>query len=126
VPGCVPGAVESGCPGAVVVPRTQGGAVIATVARKVGRPGLVFFYSSASGACRRVEGFLAQVLQRRRNHGTFSLYRVDERERPDLVERFGVGRMPTLVVVEDKTVRARLEGPRGCGEIESFLAPWLK
>ena len=89
-------------------------------------PGLVFFYSPVSGSCRRVEGFLAQVLQRRRNHGTFKLYRVDEQERPDLVERFGVATMPTLVVVEDKIVRARLERPRGCREIESFLAPWLK
>ena len=33
--------------------------------------------------------------------------------------------MPTLVVVEDKVVRARLEAPRGCREIETFLAPWL-
>jgi thiol-disulfide isomerase/thioredoxin len=90
------------------------------------QPGLVFFYSPVSGSCRRVEGFLAQVLQRRRNHGTFKLYRVDERERPDLVERFGVETMPTLVVVEDKVVRARLERPRGCREIESFLAPWLR
>ena len=90
------------------------------------QPGLVFFYSPVSGSCRRVEGFLAQVLQRRRNHGTFRLYRVDELERPDLVERFGVATMPTLVVVEDKVVRARLERPRGCGEIERFLAPWLK
>jgi hypothetical protein len=90
------------------------------------QPGLVFFYSPVSGSCRRVEGFLAQVLQRRRNHGTFRLYRVDEQERPDLVERFGVETMPTLVVVEDKVVRARLERPRGCREIESFLAPWLR
>jgi thioredoxin-like negative regulator of GroEL len=90
------------------------------------QPSLVFFYSPLSGSCRRVEGFLAQVLQRRRNHGTFKLYRVDEQARPDLVERFGVATMPTLVVVEDKVVRARLERPRGCREIESFLAPWLK
>jgi len=42
------------------------------------------------------------------------------------VERFGVATMPTLVVVQDKVVQARLEKPRGCREIESFLAPWLK
>jgi thioredoxin-like negative regulator of GroEL len=89
------------------------------------RPGLVFFYSSLSGHCRRVEGFLAQVLQRRRNHGTFLLYRVDEAERPDLVDRFAVATVPTLVVVENKIVRARLERPRGCRDIERFLAPWL-
>src|ERR1700757_3152934 len=106
------------------VPR-QGGISISTAAITVQKPGLVFFYSPVSGSCRRVEGFLAQVLQRRRNHGTFKLYRVDERERPDLVERFGVSTTPTLVVVEAKTVRARLERPRGCREIESFLAPWL-
>jgi len=89
------------------------------------KPGLVFFHSGVSGACRRAEGFLAQVLQRRRNHETFTLYRVSQEERPDLVEQFGITRMPTLVVVEEKTVRARLERPRGCREIETFLAPWL-
>src|SRR5881227_1802106 len=107
---------------------SEGGDPVATAAASVRtvKPRLVFFHSSVSGACRRAEGFLAQVLQRRRNHGTFKLYRVDEQERPDLVERFGVETMPTLVVVEDKVVRARLERPRGCREIESFLAPWLK
>ena len=90
------------------------------------KPGLVFFYSARSGSCRRVEGFLAQVLQRRRNHGTFRLYRIEQEERPDLVERFRIVTMPTLVVVEGKTVRARLETPRGCRDIERFLAPWLQ
>jgi thioredoxin-like negative regulator of GroEL len=89
------------------------------------KPRLVFFHSSVSGNCRRVEGFLAQVLQRRRNHGTFKLYRVAKEERPDLLDRFGVTALPTLVVVEEKRVQARLERPRGCREIESFLAPWL-
>ena len=42
------------------------------------------------------------------------------------MERFQVERMPTLLVVEDKSVRAKLERPRGCREIESFLDPWLK
>src|SRR5438309_12081789 len=90
------------------------------------RPAVVFFPSAVSGNCRRVEGFLAQVLQRRRNHGTFRLYSVAEEERPDLLERFGVDLLPTLVVVENKFVRARLERPRGCREIEAFLAPWLQ
>jgi thioredoxin-like negative regulator of GroEL len=89
------------------------------------KPGLVFFHSGVSGACRRAEGFLAQVLQRRRNHETFTLYRVAQEERPDLLEQFEITTMPTLVVVEAKTVRARLERPRGCREIEAFLAPWL-
>jgi thioredoxin-like negative regulator of GroEL len=92
---------------------------------RTAKPKLVFFHSALSGHCRRVEGFLAQVLQRRRNHDTFRVYRVEESHRPDLVERFGVDCMPTLVVVEGKNVAARLEQPRGCREIERFLAPWL-
>ena len=89
------------------------------------RPRLVFFHSVVSGNCRRVEGFLAQVLQRRRNHGTFQLYNVAHEERPDIFERFQIDTTPTLVVVEQKVVRARLESPSGCREIERFLAPWL-
>ena len=99
---------------------------MSAVAPSIEKPGLVFFTSSVSGSCRRVEGFIAQVLQRRRNHGTFKMYTVDGAERPDLVERFEVDTLPTLVVVENKVVRARLERPRGCREIEGFLSPWLK
>jgi thioredoxin-like negative regulator of GroEL len=90
------------------------------------RPRLVFFYSKLSGRCRRVEGFIAQVLQRRRNHGTFIVHRVDAAERPDLLERFRVERLPALVVVTDRRVQARLEQPRGCRDIEALLTPWLK
>jgi thioredoxin-like negative regulator of GroEL len=90
------------------------------------QPGLVFFYSASSGRCRRVEGFLAQVLQRRRNHGTFKIYRVDAEEHPELVDVFGVTTTPSLAVVEGRKVRARLEQPSGCREIEGFLSPWLR
>jgi thioredoxin-like negative regulator of GroEL len=96
-----------------------------TTAPTMTKPGLVFFHSSVSGKCRRIEGYIAQVLQRRRNHETFKYYSVAQEQRPDLVEKFGVRLMPTLVVVENRAVRARLEEPRGCREIESFLAPWL-
>src|SRR5436305_9565266 len=49
------------------------------------RPGLVYFHSKTSGRSRRVEGYLAQVLQRRRNHDTFKVYAVAQAERPDLI-----------------------------------------
>ena len=94
-------------------------------ARASEKPRLVFFHSSVSGHCRRVEGFLAQVLQRRRNHGTFKVLRVAEEEHPDLLERFRIETLPTLVVVEGRHVAGRLERPRGCRDIEGFLAPWL-
>lgn len=89
------------------------------------RPRLVFFESKRSGICRRVDGFLAQVLQAHRNHSTFRLLRVEREARPDLHARFGVERVPTLVVVDGSRVRARLEQPRSATEIERFLSPWL-
>jgi thioredoxin-like negative regulator of GroEL len=90
------------------------------------KPGLVFFHSDTSGRCRRMEGFVAQVLQRRRNHETFKYYKVAHEKRPDLVEKFGITSIPTLAVLEGSGISARLEGPRGCREIETFLAPWLQ
>ena len=66
------------------------------------------------------------MLQRRRNHDTFKLYRVPVEERADLVRRFGVDTLPTILVVENKLVAARIVAPRGCREIEAALAPWLK
>jgi thioredoxin-like negative regulator of GroEL len=101
-------------------------AVEAPAARPRTRPRLVFFYSSRSGRCRRVEGFIAQVLQRRRNHETFVLHRIDADARHELAERLHIRRLPTLLVITGKQVQARLEAPRGCRDIESFLAPWLR
>jgi thioredoxin-like negative regulator of GroEL len=90
------------------------------------RPLLIFFTSTTNGRCRRAEGYLAQVLQRRKNHETFALRVVPQEERPDLLERFRVGVTPTLMVVDERAVRGKLEEPRGCEEIQTFLAPWLK
>lgn len=89
------------------------------------RPRLLFFYASVSGRCRRVEGFLAQVLQRRANHATFALEPIEAAARPELHQRFGIGEVPTLVVVEDGRIRGRIVDPGGCKAIERFLAPWL-
>jgi thioredoxin-like negative regulator of GroEL len=90
------------------------------------QPGLVFFSSGADGRSRRVEGFLAQVLQRRANHGTFKLYSVDIDKHPELAERFKIDGVPVLVVIQEKREQGRLEKPKGSREIESFLAPWLQ
>ena len=43
-----------------------------------------------------------------------------------MFERFEVDEVPTLVVVEGRLVHSRLSKPRGCREIETFLAPWLR
>ena len=90
------------------------------------KPLLLVFTSDRNGKCRRAEGFLAQVLQRRRNHDTFSVRFVAQESRPDLLARFRIEVTPTLVVVDAKKVRGKLVEPRGCNEIQTFLAPWLK
>jgi thioredoxin-like negative regulator of GroEL len=90
------------------------------------KPRLVFFSARNSGRSRRVEGYLSQVLQRRHNHESFQLLHVDVDEHPELAERFRVEDVPTIVVVEDKRVRGRLASPRGCRDIETLLAPWLR
>jgi thioredoxin-like negative regulator of GroEL len=102
------------------VPQTQ------PVTRPEERPRLVFFYSALSGRCRRVEGFIAQVLQRRRNHDTFDLVRVSVERRPDLAEKFGVEQVPTICVVEGRKLRRTIVAPRGCRELERELEPWLR
>ena len=54
------------------------------------RPTLCFFYSPTSGPSRRVEAFLAQVLQRRQNHRTFELQRVNCDKHPEHVKRYAI------------------------------------
>ena len=89
------------------------------------RPRLVLFYSPTSGRSRRAEGFLAQVLQRRRNHDTFQVVRVNIDKRPDLAEKFRITETPTFLVIDDDRVSARLDSPRGCRDITLCLSPWL-
>ena len=103
-------------------------ATVSTTAREDGaaRPRLVFFCSKASGRSRRVEGYLSQVLQRRRNHESFRLYNVDVDQEPELAQRFLIREVPTIVVVDGKRVHGRLESPRGCRDIERLLGPWLR
>ena len=87
---------------------------------------LAFFHSEHSGRCRRVEAFVAQVLQRRHNHDTFALVPVSQEKQPHLFGRFVIDEIPTLVVIEGKSVCRILEQPRSCRQIEAFLAPWLR
>jgi thioredoxin-like negative regulator of GroEL len=90
------------------------------------RPRLLLFHSQVSGRCRRVDGFLAQVLQRRANHATFELERIEAKEMPDVHESFGIDVVPTIVVVADGKIQGRIIDPGGCKAIERFLAPWLR
>ncbi len=60
-------------------------------------------------ASRRAEGFLAQVLQRRRNHETFTIKFVAQEDHPELIERFRIASTPTIVVIAEARVQGRLD-----------------
>jgi thioredoxin-like negative regulator of GroEL len=91
-----------------------------------GRPKLIFAFSPESGPCRQAEGFLAQVLQRRGNHETFELHRLDVSAQPRLAETLDVRSVPSLLVVVDGRIAGRLEQPIGVKQLGEFLAPWLR
>ena len=90
------------------------------------KPQLLFFYDARDGTSRRCEGYLAQVLQRRRNHETFLVDRIDVNQRADLCERFHVTVTPTIVVVAEGNVCAKLTRPKGSAAIREQLEPWLR
>jgi thioredoxin-like negative regulator of GroEL len=77
------------------------------------QPKLLYFYSPRSGLSRRVEAFLDQVLQERRNHKAFSR------------AHFEVGNVPAIVVLEDGRVVRKVEGRVSVGRIRDTLGPWL-
>lgn len=87
---------------------------------------LLIFESERSGQCRRLRGYLAQVLQRNSNQDTFRIVTVDVEARPDLAARFRATTVPTLMIVEGNKVRRRLAGPSRPPELREFLEPWLK
>lgn len=69
---------------------------------------------------------MAQALQRRHNHDTFELVRVNVEARPDLAERFRVDEVPTLVVIAGGRLVRRIVSPRGNRDLEGQLAEWLR
>jgi thioredoxin 1 len=99
---------------------------MATEARTDVRPLLIFFGSPTSGPSRRMEAFVDQVLQARRNHETFRRRKVNIDSRPDLAERFGIRQAPTIVVVDKDRVARRIEGRIGVQELRDELSDWLR
>jgi thioredoxin-like negative regulator of GroEL len=88
-------------------------------------PKLLYFYSPRSGPSRRVEAFLDQVLQERKNHAVFSRGRVDVDRTPQLAEHFDVENLPAIVVLEEGRVVRKVEGRVSVGSIRDALSPWL-
>ncbi len=110
----------------MVIVSTSSAAVLAAREAAVRPTRLILFSSRRSGPARRVEAFLDQVLQERRNHHTFSRYQVDIELQPELAERFEVSVVPTILIVDGAHIEARIEGRVGVADLRDALARWLR
>ena len=88
------------------------------------RPLLVFFSSSRSGPCRRMESLVAHIARKDRDR--LRVVQVDVDERRDLVEKLGVESVPTLVLVSNRKAIARLDGRASAPKIEAMLDEHLE
>jgi thioredoxin 1 len=87
------------------------------------RPLLVFFWSERSGPARRMESLLAHLERKERER--LRVRRVDVDATPEIAERFKVDVVPTLVLVKERKVVARLDGRTSAPKIEAMLAAHL-
>ena len=83
------------------------------------KPLLVFFSSQRSGPARRMESLLAHLARKERRR--LLVRSVDVEASPELVERFKIETVPTLLLVKDKRVVARLAGRASAPKIERML-----
>ena len=82
-------------------------------------PTLVFFTQATSGPARRMESLLAHVAHKER--GRLNVRRVDAEAQPGLVRKFGIEKVPTLVLVRDKKIIDRIDGRASMPQIEALL-----
>lgn len=86
---------------------------------------LLLFASRTSGRARRLDGFIAHVLQRRNNHRSVRVRIIMQEDRPDLFERFHVTEVPTMIVIHDQQVVRRHVGGARPHDVEALLHEWL-
>ena len=74
-----------------------------------------------SGASRKMESLVAwvKVTQKKR----LRVVELDADESPELVDRLGVSKIPSLLVVEDGQVVDRLEGRATGRQIDALIRP---
>ena len=70
-----------------------------------------------------MESLLAHVARKERDR--LRVRRVDADVHPDLVQKFGVGEIPALLLVVDRRVIGRLDGRANLPQIEDLLEPYL-
>jgi len=83
----------------------------------------VFFTHETSGPARRMESLLAHVARKERER--LDVRRIDAEEHPRLMRRFAVAQVPTLLLIRDKRVIARIDGRASMPQIEVLLETHL-
>jgi thioredoxin 1 len=86
-------------------------------------PVLVFFYTETSGPARRMESIVSWLWVRERKR--LRLRMVDADTQPDLVEKFGVSEIPTIVLVKDGLIVVRREGRLTSDQLDEEILPHL-
>jgi thioredoxin-like negative regulator of GroEL len=71
-----------------------------------------------------MESLLAHIARKERD--TLRVKKVDVDDRPDLAKRFQIGEVPSLALVKERRVVARLEGRSTAPKIESLLDSHLR
>ena len=84
---------------------------------------LLFFTSSRSGPARRMDSLLAQLARKER--GRLRVVTVDADACALLAEAFGVGEVPTLVLMRDGRPVARIVGRASGSEIDAMIRQHL-
>jgi thioredoxin-like negative regulator of GroEL len=85
---------------------------------------LVFFRSSRSGPARRMESLLSHLERKERTR--LRVLHVDIDTRADLASKFKIESVPSLVLVKEKRVVARLDGRASAPKIERMLDAHLE
>jgi thioredoxin 2 len=86
-------------------------------------PLLAFFTDPRSGPARRMESLLAHL--ERKERGRLRVQHIDVEQHPVLVRRLQVEEVPTLLLIKDRRVVARLAGRVSAPRIERMLDPHL-
>ena len=80
---------------------------------------LLFFSSARSGPSRRMESLLAHIARKERHR--LRVVQLDVDERSDVAAKLGVLAAPTLVLVRENKLIARMEGRASAPRIEEML-----
>jgi thioredoxin-like negative regulator of GroEL len=84
---------------------------------------LLFFTTPHSGPARRMESLLAHLARKERER--VRVCRIDVDQFPEWAAKLEIAEIPTLALVRDRRIVARLDGRASAPRIERMIAPHL-